>query len=335
MCATLMSPAFGQTSPTGSDGPSASSVTTDIPGGEQGQGAEQGQGGSTVQTGESPPAPRPTVKAVRATSSGARSQGKEGFDASLFNPIEWPEIPDEGKRMTWTSAGAPVPVVQLADAIAVATNWNISTSKALEEEQIRVWATNVTPRELLKIMKNFGIYYDWDPTIKLLRLMTVEEHLKAKYGSISEDVFEIKHAKVQDIENILTSLLSEKGKIVVDPRTGHAMVWDTPDNLKVMKDTLERVDKPLKEAVFHLKHMDADSVVENLTDVMSEVGYAHADQRSNSIIVVDLPSRQEKIGDIIAALDQPLETRTWTKCSFAVQLHILAKVICFRRGARA
>ena len=256
---------------------------------------------------------RPTVRSVRSVSSGgARATGKGAFDPTLGRTIEWTDVPEEGSLIDPPPGDVPVSVTELLDGIAQATDWNVVASEAVEQMKVRVWARKVSARQLLEILRFYGVYYDFNPDAKLLSVMTVEEHIRAKYGTIERAEFTIRNAEVLDMEAILTALLSEHGKMVVDPRTGSIIAWDMPDNLDEMRKTVAALDRPLGQEVFQLKHVDAQSMVESVQSMLSEIGIAHADPRSNTIVVKDLPSRQRQIGEMIAAVDRPLETRTWT-----------------------
>ncbi len=256
---------------------------------------------------------RPTVRTVRsATGGGARAAGKTGFDPTLGKTITWPELPEEGALIDPPPGDTPVAVTELLDGIAQATGWNVVVSQGIEQMKVRVWAKKVSAKQLLEILKFYGVYYDFQAQSKLLSVMTVEEHVQAKYGAIQRAEFQIRHAEVLDMESILNALLSENGKMVVDPRTGSIIVWDTPDNLDEMRRTVASLDKPTEQLVIPLRYTDAQSIIESVQSMLSEVGLAQADPRSNTIIVKDLPSRQKQIREMLATIDKPLETRTWT-----------------------
>lgn len=257
---------------------------------------------------------RSTVHSVRSVSGsqGARSFGKGAFEPSMRRPIEWGDVPESGERMSYSATAGPLSVVELLDAIAVATGWNVVSSKGIEDLQVRLWTTSVTPRELLHFLRFHGVYYAFDDEYDLLQVMLVEEHIKSRFGEVEKQVFPVAYAEVLDMEAIIQALLSENGKMLVDPRTGNIIVWDTPDNLTEMEEALDRLDKPVEQAIFELHHTDALNVVESIQYMLSEVGNAYADPRSNTIVVQDLPSRHDQIQTVIDALDRPLETRTWT-----------------------
>ena len=258
----------------------------------------------------------PVRSALRQQGGGARTTaGQIGFDPRLRHAIEYVDPPDEGDPITvgdgMTREGK-IPVVELLDMISLATNWNIVSSEAVEAIQVRIWGTNRRPAELLRMLRFFGVYYDWNDEERLLSVMTVEEHVSALYGSIERKEFTIKYAEVADMEAILTALKSPNGLIVVDPRTSQIIVWDAPDNLEEMSSTIVRLDQPLTQEVLSLKYIGSDDVLDSVESMLSEVGLAHSDPRSNTILVRDLPSRQEDIRTMMAALDQRLDTRTWT-----------------------
>lgn len=253
-----------------------------------------------------------TVQSIRSTSSGARGSGAEGFDPSKGRPIEWQDLPEKGEKLTYDASAGAVPVMELVDAISLATGWNIVTSQQLEEQRVRLWVNNVTPAELLRILRFYGVYAEYDRDINLLTVMTVEEHVQSRYGAIEKAVFNIEYAEVVDMEAILTSLMSENGKMLIDPRTATIVIWDTPDNLAEMQATLDRLDVPMQRVVYELNHIDAENVLDSVGELLSEIGLAQLDPRSNKVIVQDLPSRQEQIAELISVLDKPVNTRTWT-----------------------
>jgi type II secretory pathway component GspD/PulD (secretin) len=111
---------------------------------------------------------------------------------------------------------------------------------------------------------------------------------------------------------VLTSLLSPSGTIISDPRTSHIIVRDLNENLSKMKETVLKLDVPLQAQVFAVTHVNAETLLESIEILLSERGTIQMDPRTNSLIVTDLPSRQEKIQEVIAILDKQLDTRTWT-----------------------
>jgi len=106
--------------------------------------------------------------------------------------------------------------------------------------------------------------------------------------------------------------MSQTGKLISDPRTGHILVWDTQSNIDAMSAAVAQLDVPLEPEVYALNHLSAEDLLDTIESLLSERGLAQADPRTNSIVVTDLPARQQQIGLMLEALDQKLETRTWT-----------------------
>jgi len=149
----------------------------------------------------------------------------------------------------------------------------------------------------------------WDTKDNLAKM---EETVKELDVPLSEAEFAVLHADVADIEAVLTSLMSPSGTSITDPRTGHILVKDLPENLEQMREVVTKLDVPLESKLFKVTYVNADTLVESVESLLTERGTVQVDPRTNALIVTDMPSRQQQIGEIIATLDQRLETRTWT-----------------------
>lgn len=123
--------------------------------------------------------------------------------------------------------------------------------------------------------------------------------------------FEVRNADVSDIEALLDSILSPSGSVVVDPRTGKILVKDVKEKVDEIRSAVAKFDMPLEPRIFEMKHIEADALTDSVSELLTERGTAQVDPRTNSLIVTDIPSRQEQIAQVIAALDKKLETRTW------------------------
>ncbi|MCC6490564.1 MAG: SPOR domain-containing protein [Candidatus Hydrogenedentes bacterium] len=269
-------------------------------------------GGTTPPSAVAPP----VSSAVQTIRSATRRQvsvaGQQAFEPILQHEVESAELPDVGDVVTINATDAPKMVIEVLDQVAQASGWNIIASKGLEEESVRFWLKGMKPKQVMEVLRFNGIYYDYDLQSNCLYVMLEGEFLEREYGAPQEAEFAIKHADVVDMEVILSALMSQTGKLISDPRTGRIFVWDTASNLEAMTRAVEELDVPLEPSVFALKHLAAEDLLETIESLLSERGIAQADPRTNSIVVTDLPARQEQIGLMLEALDQKLETRTWT-----------------------
>ncbi len=253
---------------------------------------------------------------VTAIQSGDRRSvtigGQGAFEPILEQKIPTVDLPDEGELITLNASDAAASVIEVLDLVANATGWNVVASQGVEKETIRFWVKDVKPRQVMEILKFNHIHYDFDPQTRFLYVMLDGEFLERKYGELKKAEFKITHADVADIEQVLNGLMSATGRLISDPRTGNIIIWDTQSNIDAMRDAVKRLDVPLEPRVFMLKHLAADDLLETIQSLLSERGLAQADPRANSIVVTDLPARQDQIGEMIEALDQPLITKTWT-----------------------
>lgn len=253
------------------------------------------------------------VRTVSATSRRApASTGEQDWQPVLDNEVPDRDVPDEGQTISINGFAAPIPVIEVLDQLQLATGWSIISSPGIEEVVVRFWAQNVSPRNLLRILSEHGIYYEHDPETNFLHVMLEEEYLDREYGKLTPAEFIIEHADVIDMESQLRALMSPAGKMIPDPRTGRVLVWDTRDNIEAMNEAIEVLDVPLEPMVFEVQYLSADALLDSISAVLSERGVAHADPITNKIIVSDLPTRQSQIAKMLKSLDVKLDTRTWT-----------------------
>ncbi len=238
--------------------------------------------------------------------------GQQAFEPILQHAVTTSDLPDVGDPITIVASQAPKPIIEVLDQVATASGWNVIASEGVEEEKIRFWVSQVKPKQVMEALRFKGIYYDYDAATNFLYVMLDGEFLEREYGAQEHAEFQIQNADVVDMESILTALMSETGKLISDPRTGKIFVWDTHANIEAMENAVSELDVPLEPKVFALKHLSAEDLLDTIESLLSERGLAQADPRTNSIVVTDLPARQQQIGLMLDALDQKLETRTWT-----------------------
>ncbi|MCF6284756.1 MAG: hypothetical protein L3K26_06170, partial [Candidatus Hydrogenedentes bacterium] len=123
--------------------------------------------------------------------------------------------------------------------------------------------------------------------------------------------FKVAFADFADVQAALSSMLSPNGSLLPDSRTGTLIVWDQPNILDRMGDALEVIDVPVASKTFYITHVLADDMIDYLEVMISERGIIQIDPRYNAVIVTDLPERLERVAEVLAVLDQELDTRTW------------------------
>jgi len=252
------------------------------------------------------------VYSIRAEDAPARAKAPGMYQPTLDAPVAYAEPPKGGERMFWDTKDGPMPAPEFLSLISESTKWNIVSSPGVATRSLSFWLDGATPQQALEVLKFHGIHYEFDADTGFLYVMTREEYLDKNLGAVNEAEFTVKHAGVADIETALQSLMSPKGRMITDPRSGRILVWDTQANLDEMAGVVKRLDVPLEARTFQLRHADAEALLDTVAAMLTERGLAQVDPRSNTLIVTDLPARQAQIGEIIAAIDQKLTVRTWT-----------------------
>lgn len=296
--------------------------------------------------------------------------GEGTFEPALLRPVEYGDVPDEGEIFEYLEG--PMPLGEFLMALNLATNWNVLATPAAREVQLDFIITEKTPKQALDVLKFHDLVWDWDDESKFLSVFLKEEWLLAHYGTTTMVEFVVEHADVTYVETLLTSLASASGRVITDARNNRIYVWDTEDNLALMRETFDQVDVPLQKReyfvqyadlpdiesvvsglltpngstlsdartgqiivwdtpsvlkqvadaieqldvpvqskTFQIAHVDADDLIDNLEVLLSDRGLIQVDPRFNTLIVTDLPTRIEKLSDVITTLDKPLDTRTW------------------------
>jgi len=154
----------------------------------------------------------------------------------------------------------------------------------------------------------------------IITIMTEAEY-EALYGQKYTDKREIKTLKLRYIlptkaGEALTSIKSSIGKIIMDNATGSLILIDTPDKIAEMEETATRLDQGIIEKmpstvtkVFELEYALAEGIAAKISESLTEgFGFVHSDERTNKIIVNDLPNKIKEITEMIATFDtQPKE----------------------------
>lgn len=284
-------------------------------------GADQPGAGGGSEPGGAPPGPRqmggatPNVRVIGGAAGGgggaaprAAGAGAGAYEPFKRRPLVYDEVPDVGEPMSLTG---PMPAMQFLDDISFATGWNIVASPQIQTVNLQFWITDMKPKVALEILKFHDIYYKFDEETNMLFVMTEEEFYAKEYGEIVEAQIRIEHADIADIETMAQSFLSPGGRIVSDPRTGTLFIFDTEDNIDAVQRAVAKLDVPLVPETYHLSHIDAETLAESVETFLTERGTIQIDPRTNTIVVTDLPSRQQQIAEMVSTLDRQLVTKTW------------------------
>ncbi len=271
--------------------------------------------GGGAPSGTTPPAPgfkgllSSIGQAIGTTGTQQGASATGFFDILFSRKLEYSELPDVGEPLTLPG---PMTVGEFLEAIHLATNWNIVVSDGAKDLQMNFWIVDKKPKEALEVLKFYDIFYEFDEKTNFMRVFTKEEWLIKKFGDLKPHEFKINNADISYMEAILSSLLSGIGKMITDTRTGVIYVWDIEDNIKQMEKTVKELDVPLEKKIFTIKHADVSDVESVLTSMLTPNGSLLVDTRSGNIFVWDSPTSLEKMEEVVARLDVPMETRSFS-----------------------
>ncbi len=149
----------------------------------------------------------------------------------------------------------------------------------------------------------------------IITLMTENEY-EALYGEKYTDKREtktisLKYADPKRIGTILGNLKSSVGKVIIDEATGMIILIDTPAKIKEMEEAASRADistvnrvLPTVREAFELDYAKIGEIKGEISKVLTkDVGTMEVDERTNKLVVTDLPHNMEKIRKLIADFD--------------------------------
>ena len=185
---------------------------------------------------------------------------------------------------------------------------NIAISKNVSG-RVNLLLTDIPIRDVFDlILRSNELAYDRQGEV--YNVMTEEEYRRL-YGKKFSDLREVRtirlqYAVPQQAFNLLDTLKSEIGRLLVDEESGTVMVLDTPERLREMEAALATLEQGGMTRVIDLNYAKAKDVEERLRDQLevNKLGFVKADERTNQLIVKTLPERMKELERLIQALDR-------------------------------
>ncbi|MCP4452059.1 MAG: hypothetical protein GY809_11400, partial [Planctomycetes bacterium] len=108
-------------------------------------------------------------------------------------------------------------------------------------------------------------------------------------------------------QSAMSSVLSLAGTIIPVTKTNGIILCDNRLNVEAMVKAIQKLDKPMagiQVRPLRFDHIDASSAMAALTNMLSSHGTISIVERTNSIVVSDLPKNLEEISKEAKALDR-------------------------------
>ena len=149
----------------------------------------------------------------------------------------------------------------------------------------------------------------------IITLMTEAEY-EALYGEKYTDkkqtkTITLKYADPKRVGTILGNLKSSVGKVIIDDVTGMIILIDTPEKIKEMEEAAIRTDLstvnrvlPTVRETFELEYAKIGEIKGEITKALTkDIGTIEVDERTNKLVVTDLPHNMERIRALVADFD--------------------------------
>ena len=204
-------------------------------------------------------------------------------------------------------------VIDIIKFLSVKGNLNIVTSKSVGG-RITLFLKDVMISDVLDV-----ILLTNDLACKkkdnIITIMTNKEY-KSIYGNPYIDerslrLLKLEYADAASLMNVLTNIKSDIGKIIIDTATATIILIDVPQKLDEMERLVKTFDIPtinrvipMVEEVFELSYAKAKDIEGEISKSLTEgIGSMRLDEKTNKIIVKDLPHNMESIKNMIKEFD--------------------------------
>jgi len=276
-----------------------------------GVGAGDGTGTETAATGLEPapdPNAPPATPSATAEDGSAAASGAESSSSSAASSVPGEYTIAEGKKQGISLDLRGIDITEFFKVLSKNLDINIIPSKNVTG-RINLFLNNITYEEAFDVViLSQGLAYE-EKSEGIMMVMTEAEY-KELYGEDFNDKRDFVTVKLESAQpklvfNALSNLSSTVGKIIVDEATGTILLIDTPEKLELMVAVIRDLDTPVMTEIFELQYAKATDVKANITSLVTDgAGSVLTDERSNTVIVSDLPGNMKKVKQAIILLDQ-------------------------------
>ena len=189
---------------------------------------------------------------------------------------------------------------------------NFISVKPIKEQEIYPILVNVLRS------KGYTIIQDNNGFLKVVRNSEAIRNApplaeKNNLYEIETDIIYLKNISARRVYSQISYLLSRYGKIVINNEKNMLIITDYPDNLKVIKEIIKKIDtiNNKKVKIIFLKYANVNKVFSQITDIASMLfppGVVRykilKSETSNSIILVGADNVINKLQTIVKTLDK-------------------------------
>lgn len=210
--------------------------------------------------------------------------------------------------------------VEVSDVLrAFADQYNLNLVISSEVSgKIDLILNNVPIKEaFLTILRSAKLVYIKEGDIfRIMSLEKLSEENKLTESSLDMEtrIFRPQYASAYRLAESMKNLLSKRegAFIDADDRTNSIVVKDLPEKLDEMGTLSKMLDvekvtsiMPMSTEIFELKFLDIKEAGKNLGSILSAGGKIEINEKTNSLIVSDIPENMAQIKLLLQKLDKP------------------------------
>ncbi|MBF0503702.1 MAG: hypothetical protein HQL14_01240 [Candidatus Omnitrophica bacterium] len=138
------------------------------------------------------------------------------------------------------------------------------------------------------------------------RLNQMLDYIKTIDAPTQMEVYKLQHIAGQPLVAKLQEMTSPKiGSVKFDSLSNKLFIKDTPKKLSEIDKYIKQIDIPRETKVFNINYAKTDELAKTITPMLTkDVGSVEFDTRSNTLVVMDIPSKIDEIKAMINALDR-------------------------------
>ena len=200
-----------------------------------------------------------------------------------------------------------VDINELFKMLSEKSGFTIVTSPEVKG-RVTVFIDNLSFLEALDVIVTMQdlAYERKDKVVKVMTAIEYERAYGVKFREYKETrTIKLAYSKPANVLNVINALKSDQGKIISDDATGTIIITDSPHFMEVMLDAIKQLDQPLDTAVFNVNYARFADIKGYLNDLITPgVGQVIVDERSNKVVVSDLPQRLVRIRRLMQEFDE-------------------------------
>ncbi|MCK5707076.1 MAG: hypothetical protein KAI43_05435 [Candidatus Aureabacteria bacterium] len=120
------------------------------------------------------------------------------------------------------------------------------------------------------------------------------------------EIFSLRYLSITQAEEIVKNIITKKGKYQIDAATNKIIITDISGRIETIRKIIQEydVETSLITRIYRLNYASYEKLEPKIKELVTpNIGKVSSDERTNTIVVMDIPSNIEKIDQVINAYD--------------------------------